>query len=244
MDLLPKHKNAFVPTRTTVFSKIMDWTTLAPDRIDAPAAKRLDTLAAAFRECNTRVNLVSRKDIENLEAHHIAPCAVAARFFVPAPGTRVIDVGTGGGLPGLPLAAIFPQVEFLLVDSIGKKIRAVAEMAKAAKLDNVRAVQARAENIPGRFDFATGRAVTALPVFISWIRNKMVFKGASNPENGLLYWKGGSLEPELAEGGLRPKTLYRLDELLPDSDYFSGKYIAHFTAIDIAKWRSNSPRKA
>ncbi len=214
----------------------MDWTALAPERIDSAAAARLDTLARAYREINERVNLVSRKDIENIERRHIAPCAVAARFFAPALGARVMDVGTGGGLPGLPLAAIFPQAQFTLVDSIGKKIRAVEELARAAGLENVTALNARAETVPGRFDFVTGRAVTALPVFISWIKSKLKFdEGKNIPENGLLYWKGGELEPELAAGGLVPKNLYRLDELLEDKDYFAGKYIAHFSARDVAK---------
>lgn len=215
----------------------MEWTRLAP-RIDAAAAARLDALAAAFRACNARVNLVSRKDIDALEAHHFAPCAVAARFFEPADGASVLDVGTGGGLPGLPLAAIFPNASFTLVDSVGKKIRAVAEMAEAAGLKNVRAVNARVETLPQRFDFVTGRAVTALPVFIGWIRNKLRVGNASRPENGLLYWKGGDLEPELAAGGLRPAALHRLDALLDDAAYFSGKYVAHFSARDIARWRA------
>jgi 16S rRNA (guanine527-N7)-methyltransferase len=215
----------------------MNWNSLFPEALDAQTCAKLDALASLLREWNAKLNLVSRKDIDALEAHHMAPCVLARRLLPFGAGDSVLDVGTGGGLPGLVLATLFPQTQFLLVDSIGKKIRAVGEMARALNLENVQARQARAESLPERFDFATGRAVTALPVFISWIQNKFKSKAARAPQSGLYYWKGGELEAALAAGGLKPAARYDLADYLPQKEYFAGKYIVHFRAADLERFR-------
>lgn len=192
---------------------------------------RLADYAALMREWNAKINLVSRKDIDAFELHHLAPCLAITRKLKLMEGTRMLDVGTGGGLPGLVLAICYPQARFLLVDSIAKKIRVVEDIAQRLELKNVEARQCRVESLNREFDFITGRAVTALPEFIRWIK-KLSRKGAKNSlENGLLYWKGGPIEPGL---GIGSKHSWPLEELLPGGDY-PEKFIVHFLAQDLPR---------
>ncbi|MGF1447887.1 MAG: 16S rRNA (guanine(527)-N(7))-methyltransferase RsmG [Opitutales bacterium] len=200
---------------------------------DPATLERLERYAALLRDCNQRINLVSRKDIDNLEARHLAPCVLPARFLTLAPGARVLDVGTGGGLPGLVLAVLYPHVEFLLVDAVAKKVAAVQEMAEALELPNVQTDQLRVQHLRKGFDFVVGRAVTNLADFLDWTLPRVKpDKGLHSLANGVLYWKGGDLEPELAERGRQPAQLWKFEALLPGLG-LDGKYIAYFPANNV-----------
>ncbi len=196
------------------------------------AEPQLAALAALQREWNDKLNLVSRQDVENLERRHLAACVAPVKFLTLQPGATVLDVGTGGGLPGLPLAICYPQAKFLLVDSIGKKIRAVEDMAQRLGLKNVEARQARAETVTGRFDFVIGRAVTALPELVGWVRARLQPGVRHSLANGLLLWKGGDLAAEIAALGVEPRQKFFLEAFFNDP-YFQEKYILHFAAEDI-----------
>lgn len=148
-------------------------------------------LTPLYEDWNSKINVVSRKDIDKLQLHHVLHSLAIAKFAQMAevfkPGTKIMDVGTGGGFPGIPLAIMFPEVDFLLVDSIGKKIKVVTEVANALGLKNVRAVKARAEEIDEKFDFVVSRAVTDLGNFLPWVNGKYT--------KGVIYLKGGDLNP-------------------------------------------------
>ncbi len=148
-------------------------------------------LTPLYEDWNSKINVVSRKDIDKLQLHHVLHSLAIAKFAQMAevfkPGTKIMDVGTGGGFPGIPLAIMFPEVDFLLVDSIGKKIKVVTEVANALGLKNVRAVKARAEEINEKFDFVVSRAVTDLGNFLPWVKGKYT--------KGVIYLKGGDLNP-------------------------------------------------
>lgn len=155
-------------------------------------------LQPLYEEWNARINVISRKDMEAFYLHHVLHSLGIAKVISFKPGTRILDVGTGGGFPGIPLAILFPDCSFHLVDSIGKKIKVVQAVAEALALNNVTAEQARAETLPPRsFDFVVSRAVTAFPEFCQWT-TKLVRPGQGNTlRNGLLLLKGGDLEAEL-----------------------------------------------
>jgi 16S rRNA (guanine527-N7)-methyltransferase len=145
------------------------------------------------------------------------------------PKAQVLDVGTGGGLPGIPLAICYPQARFTLMDSIGKKVMVVEDMVKRLNLENVEIRRGRVEELPKKrtYDFIIGRAVSALPTFFGWVNNK-IRKGARNsPANGILYLKGGDYTEELKTSGLHPAKIWNLDELLPQAE-LGEKYLIHF----------------
>jgi len=201
------------------------------------ARERLAELAVLLREWNEKLNLVSRADVANLERHHLAACLAPLRFLKFEAGATVLDVGTGGGLPGLPLAICYPQAKFVLVDSIGKKIRAVEDMITRLGLANVEARVARVEAMTGTFDFVLGRAVTALPAFVHWVRARVRPGAAHSLANGLLCWKGGDLTAELAALGVEPRQRFFLEAFFQD-EYFREKYILHFAAEDLCRARA------
>ena len=153
--------------------------------------RQFEMLQPLYEEWNSKINVVSRKDIDKLQLHHVLHSLAIAKFADMAdlftPGTKIMDVGTGGGFPGIPLAIIYPQVDFLLVDSIGKKIKVVQEVAAALGLKNVRAVKSRAEEIDEKFDYIVSRAVTDLGNFLPWVKGKYT--------KGVIYLKGGDLNP-------------------------------------------------
>jgi len=170
-------------------------------------------LEELYLEWNSRINVISRKDMEHFYERHVLHSLGIAKVMQFQPGAYVMDVGTGGGFPGIPLAIMFPETEFLLVDSIGKKIKVVQEVAAAADIRNVKAIQSRAEEVKQKFDFVVSRAVTTLPDFVKWVEKTIKKESKHSLPNGILYLKGGDLETELSP--LRRK--YQVFSL---SDYF------------------------
>lgn len=178
-------------------------------------------LAELYVEWNEKINVISRKDTENLMVNHLLHSLGIAKVVQFPGGTSVMDVGTGGGLPGLPLAILFPEVKFHLVDSIGKKIHVVQEIAQELKLHNVRATHTRAEQVPEKYDFIVSRAVARLATFYQWIQ--FSFKKESVPQQGLYYLKGGDLSEELAESGLIHE-VFELNQYFQE-DFFETKKV-------------------
>ncbi len=154
-------------------------------------------LGPLYREWNARINVISRKDIELLYERHVLHSLGIAKVISFAAGTSVLDIGTGGGLPGIPLAILFPEVRFHLVDSTGKKIKVVEEVVKALGLKNVKAEQARVEEMKGKYDFVLNRAVAEFPKLYDWVKNKFLPENRNEMPNGILCLKGGELGEEL-----------------------------------------------
>jgi 16S rRNA (guanine527-N7)-methyltransferase len=158
---------------------------------------QFDRLEALYEEWNAQINVISRKDTENFYERHVLHSLALVKVIQFKDGSKIMDVGTGGGFPGIPLAIMFPNCDFLLVDSIGKKIKVVNEVASELKLTNVRGVHQRAEEINEQFDFIVSRAVTAMPKFIQWTKGKFLKKDNNSLKNGILYLKGGDLTEEM-----------------------------------------------
>lgn len=186
---------------------------------------RFNKLDALYREWNEAINVISRKDIDNLYLHHVLHSLAIASVISFAPGTSIVDVGTGGGFPGIPLAIMFPEVNFHMVDSIGKKIKVVNEVSNALGLENVTATQSRIEDITFKYDFVVSRAVTNLPDFIR-LTMKNITKRALNPlHNGILYLKGGDFRDELNDTGAK-SMVYPLGKIFKEP-FFDTKYLVH-----------------
>lgn len=154
-------------------------------------------LLPLYQDWNSKINVISRKDMDHFYEHHVLHSLGIAKVLQFKPNTKVLDVGTGGGFPGIPLAILFPEADFFLVDSIGKKIKVVSAVVEALGLKNVKAKQIRAEEIKEQFDFVISRAVTELPVFNNWMKGKFLKKNINDLPNGILYLKGGDLTEEL-----------------------------------------------
>jgi len=158
---------------------------------------QLGRLGSLYEEWNAQINVISRKDIEQLYERHVLHSLAIAKIIQFKPGTAVLDVGTGGGFPGIPLSILFPETSFMLVDSIGKKIKVVTEIASALNLRNVKAEHVRVEEVKQKFDFVVSRAVTAFPRFVEMVQEKVKSNGNNDLPNGILYLKGGDFEDEI-----------------------------------------------
>lgn len=186
---------------------------------------KLQIYLESLKMWNEKINLVSRKDIDNLEVNHLLHSLTIAKLVQFNRGTKVLDVGTGGGLPGIPLAIVNPEAEFVLIDRIGKKIEAVKAMAMKIGLTNVEALQIHANEVKGPFDFVVSRAVTRLPEFKRWIQGKISTVDKNTISNGVLYLKGGDVEFELREVKW-PATVYDLSKSFPEP-WFETKKLIH-----------------
>ena len=180
-------------------------------------AQQFAALDALYRDWNSKINVISRKDIDNLYEHHVLHSLAIAKLLPFQPGTTIIDVGTGGGFPGIPLAILFPECQFLLIDSIGKKIKVATEVAKALGLTNVVCKQERAEEEKQKFDFVVSRAVMPLPDLVKLVRKNISNQHRNAVPNGLVVLKGGDLKDEIAPFS---KTV----EVTPCSQWFQGEW--------------------
>ncbi len=184
-------------------------------------------LPGLYAEWNEKINVISRKDIEHITEKHILHALAIAKVIRFDAGTKILDVGTGGGFPGIPLAILFPDCEFHLVDSIAKKIKVVSEVSNAIRLANVKAEQVRAETLKGSYDFVVSRAVTAFPEFLKWIKKNISTQNHNALPNGILYLKGGDLSEELL-GFERQITLYDISDFF-DEPFFETKKVVYFS---------------
>lgn len=176
-----------------------------------------------YHEWNEKINVISRKDMESLYEKHVLHSLGVAKVMEFAPGTRVLDIGTGGGFPGIPLAILFPETEFTLIDSIGKKITVVKAVAEGVGLQNVNAIHGRAEKLKEKFHFVVSRAVTQMPEFLKWLKGKFEKEQFNPKHNGILYLKGGDLAEELA--GLKCE-IFNLKNYF-DKEFFDTKKVVY-----------------
>lgn len=177
-----------------------------------------------YLDWNSKINVVSRKDIEELYLHHILHSLGIAKVIKFKSGTRIMDVGTGGGFPGIPLAILYPECHFHLVDSINKKLKVVAAVAEGLELTNIKTTHSRVEDINGTYDFIISRAVTAMPNFVTWVKRKVAKKSNHELKNGILYLKGGDLTEELQD---YPKaTVFDLTTYF-EEDFFETKKVVY-----------------
>jgi 16S rRNA (guanine527-N7)-methyltransferase len=186
--------------------------------------EQFQKLESLYQDWNAKINVISRKDIEELYTKHVLHSLGIAKVMSFQPNAKVLDVGTGGGFPGIPLAILFPETNFYLIDVIAKKIKVVQAVADSLGLTNVKAEQLRAENVKEDFDFIVSRAVTNMPDFYSWVKNKIKKEQKHDLKNGILYLKGGDLADELKDF---PKaTLYNLSDFFED-EFFETKKVVH-----------------
>ncbi len=187
--------------------------------------RQFSLLGELYEHWNAQINVISRKDIDALYEKHVLHSLGIAKVHQFADGSKILDVGTGGGFPGIPLAIMFPKCKFHLVDSIGKKIKVVNEVSEAIGLTNLTAQHERAEKIKGKYDFVVSRAVTRMKPFIQWIQDKFEERSINSIDNGILYLKGGDLEEELNEAR-HPYQLFDLPTFF-DEEFFLTKKVVY-----------------
>ncbi|WP_417887789.1 16S rRNA (guanine(527)-N(7))-methyltransferase RsmG [Zunongwangia sp.] len=202
MDLLHKYFKDLTPQQVSYF-------------------KELETL---YKDWNLKINVVSRKDIDELYLRHVLHSLGIAKIQAFNPGADIVDVGTGGGFPGIPLAILFPETNFHLVDSIGKKMKVVEEVVAGLGLTNVKTTNDRIENVNGKYDFIISRAVAAMPTFVHWTKGKIKKKSNHELKNGILYLKGGDLSEELSD--YQTATIYELSDYF-EEEFFDTKKVVH-----------------
>jgi 16S rRNA (guanine527-N7)-methyltransferase len=188
---------------------------------------QLGRLGSLYEEWNAQINVISRKDIEQLYERHVLHSLAIAKVIRFSSGTTILDVGTGGGFPGIPLAIMFPETTFLLIDSIGKKIKVVSEVASALNLSNVTALHIRVEEVKQKFDFVISRAVTAFPRFVTLVRTKIANENNNSLANGILYLKGGDFEEEI-KPFRKQIQVYELRSFFQE-EFFETKKLIHMT---------------
>ncbi|MEG1573326.1 MAG: 16S rRNA (guanine(527)-N(7))-methyltransferase RsmG [Bacteroidales bacterium] len=184
-------------------------------------------LPILYAELNEKINVISRKDIDNLEEKHILHSLAIAKVVSFLPKAKILDVGTGGGFPGIPLAILFPETQFHLIDSIGKKIKVVQSVVDTLGLKNVKAEHGRAEQVKGSYDFIVSRAVTAFPVFYTWVHTKISPRCFHSISNGILYLKGGDLSEELVDFQSHCHE-FPISDFFAE-DFFETKKVVYFT---------------
>lgn len=194
--------------------------------LEAQKLNRFEQLYELYSIWNSRINVISRKDIDLLYERHVLHSLGIAKVMSFKSGTKVLDVGTGGGFPGIPLAIMFPESDFCLVDSIGKKIKVVEEVSAALGLKNVRAFHKRAEEIDEKFHFVVSRAVTEFPEFYKWVKDKFLRDNFNDFPNGILYLKGGDLREEFGRFYDKAK-FYELKDFF-EEEFFETKKVVYY----------------
>jgi len=202
MEIIQKYFTSLTPNQTAQFGKLQD----------------------LYKDWNLKINVVSRKDIDELYLRHVLHSLGIAKVIQFKPGAKIMDVGTGGGFPGIPLAILFPEVQFHLVDSIGKKIKVVNEVTEGLGLTNVTTTHGRVEEVKGTYDFIVSRAVAQMETFVRWNKGKIAKKQQHQLKNGILYLKGGDLSEELQK--YTSAKIYKLSDFF-DEDFFETKKVVH-----------------
>ena len=186
--------------------------------------QKFELLESLYQDWNLKINVVSRKDIDELYLRHVLHSLAIAKVITFKHGTSIMDVGTGGGFPGIPLAIMFPECKFHLVDSIAKKLKVVNEVVEGLNLENVKTTHTRVEAIPETYDFIVSRAVAAMPTFVHWTKGKIAKAQNNTLKNGILYLKGGDLTEELKT--YSKTTLYNLNDFF-EEPFFDTKKVVH-----------------